>query len=133
MKADPYYDKGYHAERHKDLIADEEYFWARAQAQVDLYFSTAEQQLRIFEYGCGIGQGIAKLPHGAGWDISGEARQACKLRNIPVYGDLDDVPKGEWDIVFCRHALEHMEAPIEALRYLFSSPGLPQSRRGMGG
>jgi SAM-dependent methyltransferase len=115
MKINHIYDKGYHTVRHKHLLVDDTYFWARAEASARLYFSDDERQKRIFEYGCGIGQGIAKLPNAFGWDISLEAREACRKRNIPVYDSISDVPKKSWDIVFCRHALEHMTDPLEQL------------------
>ena len=115
---DPVYDRQYHSQRHAHLIYDDEYFWARAKASADLYFSSQEQAKRIFEYGCGIGQGIASLPHAAGWDVSAEAREICRRRNLQVYEDLDDVPRKAWDIVLCRHVLEHLENPLEHLRLM---------------
>jgi SAM-dependent methyltransferase len=113
---DEFYDKNYHSKRHKKLIDDAEYYQARAEALVALYFSNDEMQKRIFEYGCGIGQGIAMLANAKGWDISAEAREYCKKRNIPVYDDFKDVPRRAWDIVFCRHVLEHVEEPLAALK-----------------
>lgn len=112
------YNQGYHAKRHKYLIEDEEYFWARAEASTRLYFTPEERQKRIFEYGCGIGQGIAMLPHAAGWDISAEALSACRKRGLKVYDRFESVPRKSWDIVFCRHVLEHVESPLLVLRAL---------------
>lgn len=109
------YQVGYHAKRHSNLITDDEYFWARAGASARLYFSRSMRK-RIFEYGCGIGQGIAGLPRAAGWDVSFEARQACRKRGLNVYSALSRVPRRRWDIVFCRHTLEHLERPLDALR-----------------
>src|SRR5579859_5609353 len=96
---DPIYDRGYHAERHANLIEDDEYFWARAKASADLYLFQSEQVKRVFEYGCGIGQGIAALPNAAGWDVSSEARENCRRRNLRVFDSLEMVPKRSWDIV----------------------------------
>ena len=115
IKHGQYYDSGYHGARHPELIGDDTYFDARAELQARFYFSDDERRKRIFEYGCGIGQGIAALPNAAGWDISAEARAACRKRNLNVYERVEDVPKSEWDIVFCRHVLEHVERPIDAL------------------
>jgi SAM-dependent methyltransferase len=114
-RSDSYYDAGYHRARHPHLIEDDTYFAARAEVQARFYFSNSERQKRIFEYGCGIGQGIAALPNAAGWDISAEARAACRKRNLNIYDTLEEAPKAEWDIVFCRHVLEHLERPIDAL------------------
>jgi len=117
-KVDAYYENQYHSVRHGELIADEYCFQARADLQRRFYFTPAERTLRIFEYGCGVGQGLAGLPHAAGWDISGEARAACRQRNLTVYNDIADVPEAAWDIVFCRHVLEHLEQPFEALKQM---------------
>jgi SAM-dependent methyltransferase len=118
LDKDPIYDTGYHAQRHAHLIAEEEYFWARAEASARLYFSYGERSKRIFEYGCGIGQGIASLPNASGWDVSTEAREHCRRRNLTVYDNIDMVPRKAWDIVFCRHVLEHLENPLEHLKLM---------------
>jgi SAM-dependent methyltransferase len=115
IKHGQYYDSNYHGARHPELIGEDSYFRARADVQARFYFSADERQKRIFEYGCGIGQGIAGLPNAAGWDISSEARTICRNRNLSVYETLEDVPKAAWDVVFCRHVLEHVERPIDAL------------------
>ncbi len=115
MIIDEYYEQGYHAKHHGKIIADDEYFWARAEAQARLYFTEDETQQRIFDYGCGVGQAFATLPNAKGWDVSGEARQACRKRQLDVYDRIEDVPRKAWDIVFCRHALEHVEHPIDVL------------------
>ena len=115
---DPVYDIGYHSQRHAHLIGEDEYFWARAEASARLYFSPEERSKRIFEYGCGIGQGIASLPHASGWDVSSEAREICLRRNIAVYDDINMVPRKAWDIVLCRHVLEHLESPLEHLKLM---------------
>jgi SAM-dependent methyltransferase len=115
IKHGQYYDSDYHAARHPQLIGDDTYFGARAEVQARFYFSADERRKHIFEYGCGIGQGIAALPDAAGWDISSEARAECRKRNLTVYDTLEDVPKADWDIVFCRHVLEHVERPLDAL------------------
>jgi SAM-dependent methyltransferase len=118
LEKDPIYDRGYHSQRHAHLIGDDEYFWARAEASARLYFSPEERSKRIFEYGCGIGQGIAALPHASGWDVSSEAREICLRRGLRVYDDIDTVPRKAWDIVLCRHVLEHLESPLEHLKLM---------------
>src|SRR5690606_1153091 len=71
---------------------------------------------RVFDYGCGLGASIALLPDAEGWDVSAEAREACRRRGVRVHDALEDVPRGAYDVVLCRHALEHVEAPLGALR-----------------
>lgn len=111
-----FYNGNYHGRRHRHLILNDEYFWARSRAAVRFYFSEGEQRKRIFEYGCGIGQGIALLPNAGGWDISREARDACRRRQLKIYDHFEDVPRKSWDIIFCRHVLEHVTEPLTVLR-----------------
>jgi SAM-dependent methyltransferase len=117
-KIDAYYEDKYHSVRHHEMIVDDYYFRARADVQSRFYFTPAERTLRIFEYGCGVGQGLAGLPNASGWDISAEARDLCRQRKLNVYDDIAEVPREAWDIVFCRHVLEHLEQPLEALRQM---------------
>ena len=116
--SDPYYNSCYHSVRFPELISDDDYFWARAELQARFYFTPEEQRLRVFEYGCGIGQGIAALPNATGWDISTKALDECRRRGLRVVEDREVVPRGEWDIVFCRHVLEHLEEPLNHLRFM---------------
>jgi hypothetical protein len=80
-----YYNKEYHKKRHINLIVNDEYFWARAEASKRLYFQKEEINKRIMEFGCGIGQTIAMIPNARGWDVSSEARAICRKRKIMVY------------------------------------------------
>ena len=116
--SDSHYDSCYHAARFPELISDDNYFWARAEVQARFYFTAAEQRLRVFEYGCGIGQGIAALPNATGWDVSKKALDECRRRGLRVVEDREAVPRGEWDIVFCRHVLEHLEEPLTHLKFM---------------
>ena len=116
MNASRHYDEGYHGEVHANLISNEVYYRAVAQASQAFYLSPGEAALRILDYGCGLGQFIYGLKNAAGFEISGEARRHCKGRGLHVWGRLGDVPAGQWDIVIVRHVLEHLEAPAEALR-----------------
>ncbi len=43
-----YYDSTYHAARYPELIAEDHYFWARAEVQARFYFTAVERQLRVF-------------------------------------------------------------------------------------
>jgi SAM-dependent methyltransferase len=118
MEGADHYNSGYHGRIHSHLIANDEYFYARAEASAGLYFSQDERSGKVFEYGCGIGQGIAVLPCAAGWDVSAEALASCRARGIQVYEDLDEVTRGAWPVVMCRHVLEHVEQPLESLRIM---------------
>lgn len=113
-----HYNKQYHFDVHEHLMTNDEYYRARASASAQYYFSDEERVTRIFEYGCGMGHGIASLPNAAGWDLSEVARRFCRDRGLQVFDCIHQAPKEAWDIVFCRHVLEHVEDPLATLRLL---------------
>jgi SAM-dependent methyltransferase len=113
--ADCYYDRGYHSTHYKALYERDDYYQARAELAL-AYFTAEERQARVFDYGCGLGHAISLLPHAEGWDISAEAREACRRRGIRVYDNSADIPRGAFDVVFNSHVLEHVEEPLSALR-----------------
>ena len=115
-RADAHYDADYHRAFHGEMLAAEDHYKARAQLSADLYFTAAERSQRVFEYGCGVGQNIAALPRAGGWDISQAAINECRARGLNVYDDWASVPRASWDVVLCRHVLEHLEDPLAALR-----------------
>jgi SAM-dependent methyltransferase len=125
MDASRHYDQGYHGEVHANLIGNEAYFKAVGEASKSLYLRSEERRLRVLDYGCGLGQLIDGLEHGAGFEVSEEARIHCLRRGLRVWGRLEEVPAGEWDLVIARHVLEHLESPLDALRGMQSllAPG----------
>ena len=110
-----YYDNSYHSKRHKNLLQNDKYFWAKSKTSYKLYFSEFNNDLKVLEFGVGIGQNIASLNNAYGFDISKEALDACRKRNIPVFDTIDSVPDNEFDIVLSRHSLEHVPNPLESL------------------
>jgi len=115
-----YYDHDYHRLRHPMLLSDEEYFWSRARASAELNLGPVSKEARILEYGCGLGQNIALVPGAVGYDPSTDAVRACAKRNIPVFDTVKDIPKSYYDVVLCRHVLEHVPSPLEALEVMRS-------------
>ena len=47
--------------------------------------------------------------------VGAEAIRLCRFRGLTVFDTIEEVPKHAWDIVFCRHVLEHVEQPLPAL------------------
>lgn len=113
--SDPYYGAAYHGVHHRALVEESDYWQARAEIAAMYYFPGPDLDKRVFDYGCGQGQSIGLLPNAAGWDVSSEARAVARQRGIRVFDDLTEVPAGAWDMIFCRHVLEHLEQPLTVL------------------
>lgn len=113
-----FYSKNYHSKRHSELIKDEFYYYSRAKASLRMYFSkilNSSNSPKILEFGVGIGQNIALLKNAYGYDISEEALQECRKRNLKVFDSIEKIPNDEFDIVLSRHSLEHVPNPLESL------------------
>lgn len=113
-----YYDEGYHNVIHAGMIEDESYYRARSEAFSRLYFSRSERELSVLDYGCGLGQTVAALPNAFGYDASREAREIARAHGVRTFETPSDIPLASFDIVICRHALEHVPDPLDVLSSL---------------
>jgi SAM-dependent methyltransferase len=110
-----FYDQDYHQKVHGNLFENEEYFWARAKIFNQLYFSENESNLKVLDYGCGLGQASVCVRGAHGYDASLEARTFAQKMGLEVYDNPSAIPRGYFDIVICRHVLEHVPNPLEVL------------------
>lgn len=115
--ATTFYESEYHGRHHAALIENADYWTARAELARAYYFADTAG-LRVFDFGCGQGQSIGLLQHAAGWDVSSEARRVARERGVTVHDSMETVEAAAWDVVFCRHVLEHVEEPLATLRSL---------------
>jgi len=112
-----YYDEDYHGAIHGNLLSDDDYYWARAKAFHRLYFSdeTNLDDLKVLDYGCGLGQASVCLRNASGYDASLQARDFCRKRGMTVFDEPEDIPTASFDVVICRHVLEHVPDPFETM------------------
>ena len=113
-----YYDEGYHNVIHAGMMADQQYYRARSEAFSRLYFTHSERQMAVLDYGCGLGQTIATLPNASGYDASREARAVASAHGLKMFATPLEIPLASFDIVICRHALEHVPDPLDVLTAL---------------
>lgn len=111
------YEKEYQELVHNNLYKDPEYYAMRAAFAYKDYF--ADKHLgykKLLEWGCGLGQNIYFLNcigyDVAGYDISKFAIDFCKKKGLNVSNKL----KGKYDVIFCRHVLEHLQDPYNTLK-----------------
>jgi SAM-dependent methyltransferase len=115
------YEEEYHTEMHKHLLTDDNYFNARAEMALEDYFKPEEdfnlEDNWVLEFGCGLGQNIAKIPNAVGFDVSKFALRMAQDRGVKVITKLSG-SDNVYDYVFCRHVLEHLENPLEFLKLM---------------
>lgn len=84
------------------------------------YFRHLPASSRVFEFGVGTGVNLAHLDvaEKAGFDISETATELSRRWGITVFNDMNDAPTDYYDVVVCRHVLEHVPDPTKTLDYL---------------
>ena len=112
-----YYNAEYHKQTHKNLLSNKDYYEARAKLSMIKYFKGIKKNAKVLEYGCGLGQNISLFPNAYGYDISTFAMQECNKKGIKTIPDLTKCHE-EFDVVFSRAVLEHLDDPFEALKLM---------------
>jgi SAM-dependent methyltransferase len=113
------YESWYHETRHSNHF-NENYYNARAKIALTKFFKTVDQNSRILDYGCGLGQNIYYLPNAMGYDISEFGVEFCRKKGINATNNLDAVPDEAFDVVFSAHVLEHHPHPKTMLESIHS-------------
>lgn len=104
------YEAGYHSARHSNH-SDERYYDARARIALKKFFADVDQNARILDFGCGLGQNIYHLPNAVGYDLSEFGVKFSKEKGIKATNHLDDLEDNSFDVVFSAHVLEHHPHP----------------------
>ncbi|MEM3405613.1 MAG: class I SAM-dependent methyltransferase [Candidatus Pacearchaeota archaeon] len=114
------YNQFYHSCVHNYLINDIEYYLIRAKISFLRYFSNIPlKNKKILEYGCGMGQNIFLIKNQAkGYDISKFALKFCKQKGIKIINNKKFIKNNFYDIILSSHVLEHLENPLNNLKFL---------------
>lgn len=114
------YNKDYHKLKHSYLIENKEYYLARAKLAFKWYFSKIEDinKKKVLEFGGGLGQNVFLLKNRVVYDISKFSLNFCEERGIQIIKDYKKIPNDSFDIILSCHCLEHLENPLENLKFL---------------
>ena len=112
--------EAYHTAVHGREMDSPSAFRAKSKLAHHRYFRNLPASSRVFEFGVGTGVNLAHLEvaEKAGFDISETATELSRRWGITVFREMDDVPADHYDIVVCRHVLEHVPDPTQTLHYL---------------
>jgi SAM-dependent methyltransferase len=113
------YEEWYHTKRHTTHFNDD-YYNARAKIALTKFFSGIDQNLKVLDYGCGLGQNIFYMPNAVGYDISQFGVEFCNRKGIKATNDIEELADSSFDIVLSAHVLEHHPHPKTMLEEIHS-------------
>lgn len=109
--------EAYHRSVHQDQLESQAIFLAKASLARHRYFRDLSPDARVFEFGVGLGTNLAHLPNAVkhGFDVSGFAATRAQATGVHVFTSMEAVPLSQYDLVLCRHVLEHVTHPVDVL------------------
>nr|NQU90029.1 class I SAM-dependent methyltransferase [Bacteroidota bacterium] len=114
------YEKQYHENVHDSLVFNNRYYNCRAKLARLKYFKNLPDDIKILEFGCGLGQDIYLFPNSVGYDISAYSLDFCRAKGITTIRSMDGAEDHAFDVVYSAHTLEHIINPYETLTALKS-------------
>lgn len=103
---------------HNSLVNNTMYYEARAKIAKRKYFAGIQEDARILEFSCGLGQDTLYFPNSVGFDVSEFCLEFCRKKGKSVINDLSLAEDHSFDLVFSSHTLEHVTNPYEVLKTL---------------
>ncbi len=124
MNLPDYKSDTYHRLRHPEFFESEDLFLAWSYFVRHIYFKNVNLvDRRILEYGGALGYNLLQLKEYADVALlepSGLGRTIAEKHGIPSYASAIELSNTVFDIVLCRHVLEHIVHPAIALEEIHS-------------
>ncbi|HJT19696.1 MAG TPA: class I SAM-dependent methyltransferase [Nitrospira sp.] len=116
-----YEDGAYHFKRHPEFLADGDLREAWSCFADVAYFNGVWAGTSVLEYGGGLGNNLLAVAKRARtWMIepSDVGRRLARQAGIDVVPNFEQLRHREFDVVLCRHVLEHVDDPLSTLRQI---------------
>ncbi len=118
MKID-YESPEYHEMRHADLIQDHELRLAWSYYSLNTYFTCLKPTDKVLEFGSGLGNNLLAVKEIANETVGIEpsilGRTIATEDGLKVHKDIQSVENNSFNIILCRHVLEHVDNPKQVL------------------
>src|SRR5690242_11281499 len=105
----------YHEIRHAELIENENLQRAWADCAKEFYFGELPNGLEIFEFGGALGYNLLALTNQHKChmlELSEIGRTHANKHGIVTYSNVNEILEKKFDIILCRHVLEHVDSPL---------------------
>jgi SAM-dependent methyltransferase len=113
-----FYDEAYYRGHYGSLLNDAVNYRLLSLYWREVLFTRQGLDWRgkVLDFGCGVGQVSAAMPHTVGFDFNPFSLEQMRQRNRVVVDHREDIPRGEFDYLLSSHSLEHSPTPAEDLR-----------------
>ena len=121
MQQVDYTKNEYHEKRHPEFIRNDVLKLAWAKCAKKFYFNNLNNGMEIFEFGGALGYNLLALTehHRCHMlELSEIGRLNAEKFGIITYSDTREIAGKKFDVVLCRHVLEHVDNPLEILSLL---------------
>jgi ubiquinone/menaquinone biosynthesis C-methylase UbiE len=119
LKQIDYKSDDYHKSRHPEFFENQELFVAWSWFVLKTYFSGIKIKGKtILEYGGALGYNLLQLKEQADVSLiepSDVGREVATAHGIKSYSNAKEIGDKVFDIILCRHVLEHIPDPLNAL------------------
>jgi len=121
MRSVDYTKNTYHEARHAELIENEALQIAWSECSKQFYFGGLPSGSDIFEFGGALGYNLIALAKSNKChmlELSEIGRSSAAKFGIISHFAIEEVFGKQFDVILCRHVLEHVDSPLQILEIL---------------
>ena len=111
----------YHETRHSELLGNDELMNAWSECASKFYFKDIKPEDSIFEFGGAFGYNLRnalKTNTCTMLELSALGRSIGEKSGIRSVSKLEELENAKFDVILCRHVLEHVDSPLTILNDL---------------
>ncbi|MFH1711081.1 MAG: methyltransferase domain-containing protein [Nanoarchaeota archaeon] len=114
------YTLDYHETKFDKWRGDDFYRMKGMMARKNIFDFKFGENLKVLDYGCGIGQITAWIKNKHGFDINKGLYPELKRRGFVMHDSIVKIPNNYFDEIVISMCLEHIENPVDLIRQLSS-------------